>query len=84
MYPRRRLTDAEAAAVQEAAIPRQVLSGKYDPIAGQRYAQRLAEHLDCSLHVMGAALYRIVCIYTPFHFFGFWITKSPNLKPVRL
>lgn len=40
--------------VQQADIPRQVLSGKYDPIAGQRYAQWLVEHLDCSLHVMGA------------------------------
>ena len=49
-----RLSDAEAAVVQGAGIPRQVLSGKYDPIAGQRYAQWLADHLDCPLHAMGA------------------------------
>ena len=51
---RRRLTAAEAAAIQSRGIPRQVLSGKHDPIAGQRYAVWLAEHLDCPLHVMGA------------------------------
>lgn len=49
-----RLSDAEAAVVQSAKIPRQVLSGKYDPIAGQRYAQWLADHLDCPLLTMGA------------------------------
>ena len=51
-----RLSDAEAAVVQSAGIPRQVLSGKYDPIAGQRYAQWLADHLDCPLLTMGARI----------------------------
>ena len=35
-------------------MPRQVLSGRHDPIAGRRYARRLAKYLDCSVVITGA------------------------------
>jgi hypothetical protein len=50
-----RLEPPQAQAIRAAAdVPRQVLSGRHDPIAGRRYARRLAAYLDCKLHITGA------------------------------
>ena len=35
-------------------MPRQVLSGRHDPIAGRRYSRRLAKQLDCPVLITGA------------------------------
>ena len=50
-----RLEEPEAEAIRKAGMPRQVLSGRHDPIAGRRYARRLAKHLDCQVTITGAS-----------------------------
>lgn len=49
-----RLEAPEAEVIRKAAMPRQVLSGRHDPIAGRRFARRLAKYLDCSVVITGA------------------------------